>query len=229
MDRSDGGSHSTRGTATCSGLQSLRMVSPGGRAVVRVIPSLPSPDSLEAVRRCRTGGSAGKRKPGLTRGVIVSRRGLCCRRRRNECERVGWLVLCKGGHNACESVCMAMCVGWTKGPRVHGRTRCRSLDVWSLDRRQSVSNKPSPPQANLQHRYLSRYGTGLLLGTGWRRERHRLCHNRVASRKAERCPGWCEAGACRVRRAKGTDGLADRWQIARWDEWTGDAIAPRLN
>lgn len=70
-----------------------------------------------------------------------------------------WAGDFQSDRNAYESVCVAVCAVWTKCPRVHGWTGCRSLDVWSLYGRQSVS-KPSQFQANLQHRN----GTGSLWG-----------------------------------------------------------------
>lgn len=156
----DGGSHSTRGAASCSAVQGSWMVSPGGRAGVRVVPSLPSPGSLKAVGGCRTGGSTSRRrrKPGLTRRFIGSRRKLCRRRLRSECGRV-WAGDLQGGPQCvrkCLYVWLSVSSWWSKGPRVHGWTGCRSLDVCvelGQARRQSVS-KPSASQAELQHRWL---------------------------------------------------------------------------
>lgn len=120
-----------------------------------------------------------------------------------------------------------MGVVWTKGPRIHGWTGCRSLEVWSLDRRQSVS-RPSPFQANLHHRN----GTGSL----WCWVGGRSDGGCVTSEWPLERRGGVLVGARVVRLegegpAKGTGGLADwhRWQPGRWDEWTGNTIASKLN
>jgi hypothetical protein len=75
------------------------------------------------------------------------------------------LALGKVGHEAygrARLSCVRL-VQRSTGPRGHGWTGCRSLDVWDLDRRRPVS-EPSPFQGYLQHNK----GTGSLLG----------CHDR---------------------------------------------------
>lgn len=207
------------------------MVSPSGRAGIRVVPSLPVPGQP---RGCGEVGivQAGREVGGsleLTRGIIVSRREVWCMRLRNGCGRVGWRIA-RGGQNAYESVCMGgdLCrlVRGSTSPRLDGMSI--SGYVWSLDRRQSVS-KPRPFQADkLQHRN----GTGSLWGvwvggrsdadcvtTEWPLERQRdtLVGARVACVEGEGPRGrmdWRIGG----------------WQTGRWDEWTGEMqIASKLN
>lgn len=114
------------------------------------------------------------------------------------------------GHNAYESVCMAVCAVWTKGPRVHGWTGCRSLDVWSLYLRQSVS-KHSPFQANLQHRN----GTGSLWGWVGGRSDGGCVTSEWPLRRQGVLLGGARLACVEGEGAKGTGGLADwhRWQM----------------